>query len=76
MVVSTFCRGHLVYYDWNKKDWFYADTHELFDDSRPCTKCGKYPTQEGYDACIGYLKDVKFACCGHGKENAYIIKEN
>lgn len=39
---------------------------------RPCPKCNKYPTPEGYDACFGYLTGVRNACCGHGVEDGYI----
>ncbi|MGB9937302.1 MAG: hypothetical protein ACPK7O_06240 [Methanobacterium sp.] len=48
----------------------YLDTRKEVKDSheRPCIKCGKYPTREGYDACLGELPGVEFACCGHGKE--------
>ncbi len=32
------------------------------------------PTPEGYDACLGKLPDVVYACCGHGiTEKAYRI---
>lgn len=29
------------------------------------------PTKEGYDACLGYIKGAKSACCGHGIEEPY-----
>jgi hypothetical protein len=32
------------------------------------------PTKEGYDACLGYLKNVIHACCGHGVQERYIKK--
>ena len=40
-----------------------------------CCKCGLLPTKEGYDGCIGELKDpdVMNACCGHGDDTgAYV----
>lgn len=40
-----------------------------------CAKCGKLPTKEGHDGCIGTLpeEDVMNACCGHGDDSqAYI----
>lgn len=40
-----------------------------------CAKCGKEPTKEGHDGCIGVLpeKEVMNACCGHGNDNqAYV----
>ena len=40
-----------------------------------CIKCGKLPTKEGHDGCIGTLDEgiVMNACCGHGDEEyAYV----
>jgi len=40
-----------------------------------CAKCGKEPTKEGHDGCIGLLPDRKVmnACCGHGNDSfAYV----
>ncbi|MGB7968246.1 MAG: hypothetical protein WCF28_01595 [Methanobacterium sp.] len=42
----------------------------------PCVKCGKLPTKEDHDACIGTLPGVIDACCGHGVKEAYINFEN
>ncbi len=55
--------------------WVYSDTKESTDIERPCKKCGKMPTTEGHDACLGTLDKVKFACCGHGVEEGYEIRE-
>ena len=69
-------RGWEAFYDWDKKDWFYADNKKLVDLERPCKKCGERPTPEGHDACLGTLLGVKFACCGHGnKRDRYFIRE-
>ena len=43
---------------------------------RPCAKCGKYPNENGDDACISNLGKVMNACCGHGKNEGYIQFEN
>lgn len=32
----------------------------------PCAHCGRAPTPEGHDACLGALPGVTAACCGHG----------
>ena len=46
-------------------------------DSRiPCAKCGKLPTKDDHDACLGTLPGVIDACCGHGVTEAYINFEN
>lgn len=36
------------------------------DPSRPCGHCHLPNRPDGHDACIGHLKDVTNACCGHG----------
>lgn len=72
-MITAYCRGHKII--WNKGNWFFADTKEPFKepfkDKRPCKKCGKMPTKEGYDACLGYIPGVSAACCGHGVKNGY-----
>ena len=69
-MITSYGRGHKLVYN---NGWLYLDTMEKFDDSRPCKKCGKMPTKEGYDACLGYIPGAKFACCGHGVEERSII---
>lgn len=46
--------------------WKYCDTKEIMDDSRTCPRCGRMPTPEGYDACLGHIEGATAACCGHG----------
>jgi len=72
-MITTNSRGHQIYYD--GVVWRYVDTNEIDTDSRPCKKCGRMPTKEGYDACIGHIEGASSACCGHGIEEPYIIKE-
>ena len=57
-MVKAYSRGHEIYFD--GKDWRYSDNNAINDDSRPCKKCGRMPTNEGYDACLGYLDGVLF----------------
>jgi hypothetical protein len=54
--------------------YFYKDDSKCIDpDNLPCTNCGKVPTKDGYDACLGKLSGVKNACCGHGHpSNRYV----
>lgn len=54
--------------------WYFADNGEPVEGSnRPCGKCDKPNTPEGYDACFGKLNGVMNACCGHGDaELAYL----
>jgi len=53
----------------------YSDTKEsveLFKDKN-CGKCKQPRTKEGHDGCLGTLKYVMNAYCGHGKTNeAYV----
>ena len=65
------CRGWPI--AWNGKEWVYLDTLKLIDDVRPCRRCGRKPTTEGHDACIGNVEGVSSACCGHGIEPPFIV---
>lgn len=41
--------------------------------AKVCSHCNLQRTKEGYDGCIGFLKRVKNACCGHGDiRGAYV----
>ena len=75
-MVKSFSRGHEIYYD--GINWRYSDTNEIVDHSRPCIRCGRFPTAEGYDACLGHIEGATAACCGHGVEEPYSmpIKNN
>jgi len=72
MSANAFSRGHAIVDLDDGKGWVYADTGEPHDDSRPCTSCGKYPTIEGHDACLGTMPGVAAACCGHGVKDPYV----
>lgn len=72
-MITAHKRGHLIIFTGGR--WVYADNQVPIDEEeRACIKCGKMPTPEGYDACLGYIKDATSACCGHGIEKPYIIK--
>ena len=73
----TYTRGHQLYTD-NGKDWFYVDTNELYksETERDCVKCKMKAKASEPDPCLGYLPGVKYACCGHGVEEGYIMFEN
>ena len=70
-MVKSYSRGWEIYYD--GEHWRYVDNNEIENDYRPCKRCGRTPTQEGYDACLGHIDGVKSACCGHGVEEPYIV---
>lgn len=74
MTAKGYKRGWPIVFRDNK--WIYADTGESAKIERPCVRCGKMPTPEGHDACLGILPGVRWACCGHGVEKPYVIYKN
>jgi hypothetical protein len=77
--VQTGPRGHDVRHLGNG-EFVWADTGEPYETSysagRPCAKCERPPTKEGFDACLRRLPGVVAACCGHGKDEGYLLFEN
>jgi hypothetical protein len=72
-MVTARKRGHLISYIGGI--WVYvSDNKPIGQEERPCVRCGRLPTPEGYDACLGYVEGATSACCGHGVENAYIVR--
>ena len=87
MAATGFIRGHEVFYDGD--DWYYKDTKQLaslFQQSqRACWLCEEVPVrctepecddywQGFHDPCIGHVKGVMSACCGHGRKNPYWVE--
>lgn len=73
MVAKSHIFGNEFIYD--GENWIFVDTGEPVDETykgRTCGNCGKLPTTEGHDACLGTLPGVMNACCGHGIDGAYI----
>jgi len=69
---TSYVRGHLV--KWVDSEWVYADTmRPIREEVRPCKRCGRMPTPEGYDACLGRIPGATSACCGHGVEPGFVI---
>lgn len=75
MVISHL-RGHRIYWDELCESWFYMDDDKAADQDRPCPRCGRMPTKEGYDACLGYIPGVVSACCGHGVCEPFILYQD
>ncbi len=69
--ITSFIRGHEIVWSPKLKEWLYVDTKETYENDRKCIKCGKMPTSEGHDACLGELPGIEFACCGHGITKGY-----
>lgn len=72
-MVYAYKRGHKIVSE-DAKTWVYADDRTSADVDRPCARCGRTPTEEGHDACLGDLgTDVIAACCGHGACDPYVM---
>lgn len=72
-MVTSHARGNKIYYD--GKDWRYSEDDTLVNENeKPCARCGRMPTKEGYDACLGYIEGATSACCGHGVEPGYVLR--
>jgi len=54
---------------------FDRDLNRLVDDDFRCKKCGLKSVNR-HDPCIMNLPGVKYACCGHGVEDAYIALDS
>lgn len=77
MTATAYSRGNPIRRNTEKERWEWEDGTPIEpsiggDVSRPCTRCGLYPTQEGHDACIGHVEGVTTACCGHGVEEPFV----
>ena len=70
-MITAYNRGHLIKYV--NEAWVYVDTETSIDIDKPCTRCGRVATIEGYDACLGHIQGATSACCGHGKEDCYVV---
>lgn len=73
-MIWSYMRGHKIY-SHNGNDWFYSDNGFIADDSRPCKRCGRMPTPEGYDACLGHINGATSACCGRGVHEPILMME-
>lgn len=69
MTVRAHMRGNPVVFI--KGEWLYEDG-EPTTIERPCTRCGKLPTPEGYDVCLGKVECATSVCCGHGVKSGYV----
>lgn len=74
-MIISYLRGHCAKYEPTTPGWFYCDDGSPAVDNRPCKQCGRLATLEGYDACLGYILGISWACCGHGVSEPYFIEE-
>ena len=70
MTARAHCRGWPIEHDGTQ--WVFGDTRRPVDPSRPCRRCGRKPTAEGYDHCLGHVAGASSACCGHGVETGFV----
>lgn len=66
-------RGHEVVFI--NGTWVYSDDGTPAAIDRPCKRCGRMPTVEGHDACIGHIDGANSACCGHGVDTPILLME-
>lgn len=72
-MITAYSRGNRITFINNQ--WVYDDGTPVESEERPCVKCGRMPTPEGYDACLGYVEGYSSLCCGHGVEEPYEVKD-
>lgn len=70
MTPRSYNRGWPIEYT---DGWVYSDTKQPIKNDRPCKRCGRKPTPEGHDACLGTIPYVKSACCGHGVKRPFTL---
>jgi len=70
-MITAHSRGWPIIFENNQ--WLYLDTKEPIEKERPCKHCGKMPTPEGYDACLGFIQGASSACCGHGVTERIVL---
>jgi len=72
-MITSHHRGNPIYWEKELEQWCYSfDGKPIWMEDRPCPRCNQMPTDEGHDACLGNLKGVENACCGHGVAVPYI----
>jgi len=52
------------------------EDYEILKRQQRCTWCGLRRLPNGHDPCLGTLPGVKFACCGHGHTEGYVMFRN
>ena len=73
LMATSYSRGHKIYFDHQMKEWKYLDDNTSTSVERPCKRCGKMPTKDGGDACLGHIPGAISACCGHGVSRKFIL---
>jgi len=75
MTARSFDRGNPI--SFIDGEWVFDDDGvSTSAEARPCPRCGRMPTPEGYDACLGYVEGATSVCCGHGVEKGHVFYED
>ena len=70
MTARSHTRGWPIEHDGTQ--WVFSDTRRPVDPRRPCRRCKRSPTSEGYDHCLGHVAGASSACCGHGVKRGFV----
>lgn len=80
MTAKSHLRGHEIQWDCLLDRWIYCDNKQPTVETwreRQCGHCNMENRKDGHDACLGELRGVMNACCGHGKNSeAYVQLED
>lgn len=71
--MSNYWRGHEI--EFVNDQWVYSVNKKPVKENPSiyCGHCGRSPTIEGHDGCLGTIPGIKNACCGHGiTDQAYV----
>lgn len=77
--IESNIRGWTIIWTKDKPMWVYKDNQEPLnteEEHRPCKRCNRLPTKEGYDACMGHVEGARSVCCGHGVVKPILIMDN
>ena len=75
-MVTGYIFGYEAVYNEKDETWHWQNNGlEVNDNPRACPKCSKVPTRAGHDPCLGTIEGAVSACCGHGKQDGYIMWE-
>lgn len=73
-------RGNYIYVNLDKSPsverYVIDDVVVDRENPRPCPRCGKHPTKDGVDACIGrMIPGLRSTCCGHGVDDPIMVTD-
>lgn len=75
MVVTSYIRGHKVYYDEKQKKWVFVEKELNNASVEVCPRCCQSHLPNDCDYCLRPLQKCDYivsACCGHNVKQGYI----